>query len=187
MDSNKFYLTKSKYEALLEEIKYLDGEGNTLMTKLLASSPGSGMGRPNDLPAHVMAGEMMGYAQEIKTIVRRAEIIDDIREIENDPNKITLGSTACVLYHGDEDPVEYTILGQKEVDLKLGRISCFSPIGAALLGKRKGELVSTSTPGSMREVRIKIVDVQRRSLDFQYGPTAWKDKLERELMQQTNL
>ena len=182
MENNKFYITKAKYEAYLDEIKYLEaGDGSRLLAKLLASSPGSGMGRPNDLPAHILAGEMMGYLQEIKIIVRQAFIIDEIREKDKDPDRVLVGSTVCVQYEDEDETVEYTILGQKEVDTSQGKISCLSPIGSALIGKCKGELVVTKTPGSFREIRMKVLDVQRRSLEFDYGPSTWKEKLERAL------
>lgn len=182
MDTNKFYLTNAKYNALLEEIKYLEGEGNMLMARLLALSPSSGMGRPNDLPAHIMAGEMMGYLQEIKAIVHQAEIIDQIRDADPDMDKVVLGSTVFVQYDEDDEIVEYTILGQKEVDLSRGKLSCFSPVGAALLGKRKGDRVVTRTPGSFRDICMQIMNVERKSLDFNYPATSWKEKLERELL-----
>lgn len=182
MDNRKFYLTQAKYESLLDEIKYLEGEGNVLLAKLLASSPGSGMGRPNDLPAHILAGEMMGHLKEIKAIVKYAEIIEEIRDQNDEIDKITLGSTASVQYEGEVEVVEYTILGRKEVDLKLNRISCFSPIGSALLDKHKGETASLKLPRSDQEIKLQILDIQQKPLDFEYGPTVWKDKLEYALM-----
>lgn len=183
MENNKIYVTQAKYDSFLEEIDFLEkGEGGEMLAKLLASSPGSGMGRPNDLPAHILAGEMMGYLQEIKTIVRKAEIIDVIRARDLDTDKVVLGSTVGVKYEDEDEIVEYTILGQKEVDISQGRISCFSPIGNALLGKRKGDIISTNTPGSIQEIRFCIVRIDRRPLDFNYGISAWKQKLENALM-----
>jgi transcription elongation GreA/GreB family factor len=183
METDKHYLTKAKYQALNEEIKYLEkGEGSRLLAQLLASSPGSGMGRPNDLPAHVMAGELMGYLQDIKAIIHNAVIIDDLRDQIDEAHEINIGDTVSVQYAGEDEFEQYTILGPKEVDLSLGRISCHSPMGAALLGKRKGEVVAFQPPNASREVEMRVVDIRRLPLNFTYGVSIWKDKLERALM-----
>jgi len=182
MEYDKYYLTLAKYKAYLAEIKLLEiGEGSNLLARLLASSPGSGMGRPNDLPAHIIAGEMRGYLQEIKTVVRKAEIIDEFREMELNPNEVALGRTVSVQYEGENEVVEYTLLGQKEVDLSKGRISCFSPIGEALMGKSNGETIVAKMPGSGGDIRMKILNIENRSLDFKYEINAWKEKLEQTL------
>jgi len=186
MDQEKFYITNAKYKSLEEELRYLEvGEGSMLLAKLLASSPGSGMGRPNDLPAHVLAGELLGYVQEIKSIIRKAVIIDEIREQEDDVNKVILGSTVYVQYDEDDEIEEYTILGQKEADMRFNRISCFSPIGSALIGKRKGENVIANLTDSNRLINMKLLDVKRNSLEFDYGVSTWKERLERALMMET--
>lgn len=185
MDPNKFYLTNVRLEAFKKEIEYLEGEGSVLLAKLLASSPGSGMGRPNDLPAHILAGEVMGYLHDIKAIVRQAVIIDELRDESSDPDKVVVGSTVSVVYEGDPEVVEYTILGQKEVDIDEGRISCLSPIGSALLGCRKGDEISVKLNEQTRPVRMKVLKVERKPLDFEYSTDYWKDRIEQALLMET--
>ena len=178
---DKVYLTRAKYNAYLEEIKYMEGEGGQLMAKLLASSPGSGMGRPNDLPVHQMASEFRGYLHEIKNIVNCAVIIDDLRDESTNLEEVVIGCTVVVRYEGDEEVEEYTILGKHEVDPSKGRISCWSPIGSSLLGKRKGDRVVIELSPS-REVRMVVEEVKRMSLSFDYPCTNWKCRLELALM-----
>ena len=183
MENQKFYLTRAKYDTLLKEIQYLEkGEGSELLAKLLASSPGSGMGRPNDLPAHVLAGEIMGYLKETKTIISHSILIDEYRTYEEDHNMVIIGSTVSVHFEMDPETIEYTILGQKEVNISLNRISYLSPIGSAIIGKMKGDYVLFTPPESNRQINIKIDNVERKPLDFQYSESDWKDKLERALL-----
>lgn len=176
MDKNKHYLTRARYNAYLEEIGYMEGGGAKLLAKLLASSPGSGMGRPLDLPAHQIAREYQGRLQEIKAIVRSAVIIDDLRDEVEDLDEVKVGCTLTIRYE-DGAVEEYTILGRHEIDIERGKISFWSPVGSALLGKRKGD-----TALVRREMRVTIEEVGRLSLDFDYPSTSWEKRLERALM-----
>ena len=58
----------------------------------------------------------------------------------------------------DED-LEYTIVGSTEVDLANNKISNESPIGAALLGAKKNEVVEANTPGGI--VKLKVLSITK--------------------------
>jgi transcription elongation GreA/GreB family factor len=176
MDKSKSYITRARYNAYLEEIEYMEGEGTDLLARLLASSPGSGMGRPLDLPAHQMAAEYQGYLQEIRAIVNSAVIIDDLRDEVENLEEVAVGCTVIIKYE-DDGVEEYTILGSREVDIEHGKISFGSPVGAALLGRRKGDTVLIRP-----EMRVTIEEVRRLSLELDYPSTSWKKRLERALM-----
>ena len=51
----------------------------------------------------------------------------------------------------------YQIVSEKEADLKLGKISVTSPIGAGLLGKTVGDVAEVQVPAGL--VRFKIEDI----------------------------
>jgi transcription elongation GreA/GreB family factor len=172
IDKNKHYLTQARYSAYLKEIEYMEGEGAKLLAKLLASSPGSGMGRPLDLPAHQMAREYQGHLQETRAIVKSAVIIDDLRDEVEDLEEVAIGCTVAIRYE-DNGVEEYTILGRHEVNIEQGRISFRSPVGSALLGSHKGDTVLIRP-----EVRVVIEKVRRLSLNFDYPSTGWKKRLE---------
>gem|GEM_PF-1041357 len=179
LDRRTHYLTRAKHNALLREIDYMQGEGRSLLADLLGSSPGSGMGRPNDLPVHQMAGEFMGHLQDIKSIVDNAVIIDDLRDSVPESSGISVGWTVTVRYNGEDELETYTILGRHEVDVAEGKISCWSPIGSALIGKRKGDSAALRLESSGRQVRISIEEATKLSLDFDYSRTNWRERLER--------
>ena len=68
-----------------------------------------------------------------------------------------IGSTVAVEKEGDKKTEIYTIVGSEEVDIASKHISNESPLGKALIGKRKGEIVSAYTPKGI--VRYHIIDV----------------------------
>ena len=53
----------------------------------------------------------------------------------------------------DED-VTYTIVGSTEVNLAENKISNESPVGAALLGKKKNDMVEVKTPGGIAKYKV---------------------------------
>jgi len=54
--------------------------------------------------------------------------------------------------------VTYEIVGTFETDLAAGRISAASPVGRAVLGRRRGETALVETPGG--QLRLKIVAIE---------------------------
>lgn len=97
----------------------------------------------------LMDGEIMRLEQ----ILRTAEIIENTGTTD----EVTLGCTVTIREDGyDEDEV-YTIVGAAEANPRDGKISAKSPIGAALLHRRKGDKVKVSTPDGT--VKFKIIKI----------------------------
>lgn len=82
-----------------------------------------------------------------------------IIEDEASTHAVSLGNTVVVkdMEFGDED--EYRIVGTTEADINAGKISNESPLGQALIGKKKGEIVKVVTP-SGAVVEYKIIDIK---------------------------
>ncbi|MEK9183865.1 MAG: GreA/GreB family elongation factor, partial [Patescibacteria group bacterium] len=75
--------------------------------------------------------------------------------------KIQVGSTVVAR---KEDPsnqegktCQYNVVGQEEADISAGKISHQSPLGNALIGKKKGDSVVINAPGG--KVKYKIIDL----------------------------
>ncbi len=179
VDEDRIYLTRARYNAYLEEIEYMESEGRETVAQLLSAHTVTGTSRHHSLLVEQLAGEFSGYLQRIKTLVYDPVIIDDVRDAEPDEGEVSIGCTVVVQYEDDDELEEYTILGRYEVDLKLQKISCWSPIGAALLGKRVGDKVVVELGDPPREIQMEIKEVKRLPLDFEYAPHAWKERLAR--------
>jgi transcription elongation factor GreA len=98
-----------------------------------------------------------GRIQYLENLLRNATIIDENGEAGL-PLEVQPGTEVTVQANG-EPPETYRIVGAAEVDPRNGRISNESPLGAALLGHRKGDHVRVHTPAGDWEV--KIVDIAR--------------------------
>jgi transcription elongation factor GreA len=90
----------------------------------------------------------------LENLLRSATIIDE-DEI-GDLSEVQPGTTVTIQMEG-EPPETYQIVGAAEADPRNGRISNESPMGAALLGRRKGDVVYVQTPGGEWKVTIKKI------------------------------
>ncbi len=91
---------------------------------------------------------------QVEEMLKYAQVVD---AESVDPNVVSVGKTITYTEVGTDDPETYTIVGSDESDPLNGKISNDSPIAQALLGKKKGETVSITTPGGKFDVVINEV------------------------------
>ena len=89
---------------------------------------------------------------QLEKMLRNAEVID---EEEGAKDTISLGTTVTVLDVEFDEEMEYTIVGSAEADPMNGRISNESPVGMALLGHKKDDIIMIGTPDG--EVEFKVL------------------------------
>ena len=92
----------------------------------------------------------------INDLIARANVID-VTKIEND-GKVIFGSTVKVQDLESNKQITYKLVGQDEADILKNLIFFKSPIGKALIGKNKGDIVSVNTPSGERNFEIKNVE-----------------------------
>ena len=100
-------------------------------------------------------GRVESEIQMIEETLRQAIIVDS-NKINKDV--VHVGSTVKVLDLEFNEEMVYKIVGTIESDPDRGYISNESPIGKALMGKKKGETVEIKTPGGSFKVKITSVD-----------------------------
>lgn len=93
---------------------------------------------------------------KLESMLRNAKLIDD-EEISTDV--VTLGSKVVVKDLEYDEEMEYTIVGSAEADPFNGKISNESPVGSALLGKKKGDIVEVQVPDG--SIKYKIISITR--------------------------
>lgn len=88
---------------------------------------------------------------DLENKLRNVKIID---EDEIDTKTVQVGNTVQVLDMEYDEKIDYTIVGSEEADLLENKISNESPIGKALLGKKKNEVVEVEAPGGLLSFKI---------------------------------
>ncbi|RVU70063.1 MULTISPECIES: transcription elongation factor GreA [Lactobacillus] len=91
---------------------------------------------------------------QVEEMLKYAQVVDADAVA---PDEVAVGKTVTYTEVGTDDPETYTIVGSDESDPLNGKISNDSPIAQALLGKKKGDTVSITTPGGKFDVVINEV------------------------------
>lgn len=156
MASEQAYLTKQGETDLRNELKELVEVKRPELAQRLKEAIAQGDLKENAdyHDAKEQQGFIEGRIQHIEAILRNATIIKD-----NGPSdEVRIGSTVFIREDGTDEDEEYKIVGSAEANPRERKISQKSPIGAALLGEKKGRKVKVSTPDG--PVKFKIIDVR---------------------------
>ncbi len=96
---------------------------------------------------------------DLEASLKIARVIDD-NELSSDT--VSIGMHVRILADGDdpEDAEEYDITGSTEADVDLNRISDESPVGAALVGRKVGDVAEITLPNG-NVVVYKVLSVSR--------------------------
>ena len=101
-------------------------------------------------------GLIEGRIIMINDLIARANVID-VTKMDND-GKVIFGSTIKVQDLDTKKTISYKLVGQDEANIKENLIFFKSPIGKALIGKNKGDLVTVNTPSGERNFEIMSVE-----------------------------
>ena len=101
-------------------------------------------------------GLVEGRVLAINDLIARANVID-VTKIDND-GKIIFGSTVKVQDLETNKEISYRLVGQDEADITKNLIFFKSPIGKALIGKNKDDIVTAKTPSGERNFEIRNVE-----------------------------
>jgi transcription elongation factor GreA len=71
---------------------------------------------------------------------------------------ITFGATVTLVDEDTDEKKAWQIVGETEADAKAGRISITSPLGKALIGKKKGASVEVNTPKGAKAYEVLKIE-----------------------------
>jgi transcription elongation factor GreA len=94
-----------------------------------------------------------GRIIELERKIKNAKIISE-HDAKKTGKEVNVGSHVTVREAGDEDSATYTIVGATEADPFDHKISNESPLGKAMLGQTKGDVVKVPTPSGVLEYEI---------------------------------
>lgn len=143
-----------KLEAELEELRTVRRRENSERLKVAIS-----YGDISENSEYDSAKEEQAFIEgriiELNQMIKTAKIID---ENDKKTGRVTLGATVVIEDLVPETPEDkeqtYTIVGTTEADPMEGRISNESPIGAAILNRKVGTVVTVRTPLGDRQYKI---------------------------------
>ncbi len=153
-DTNTEYLSQEKFEELTKELDYL----KTVRRKEIAESLeyARSLGDLSENAEYQEARDLQAATEErikkLETILQTARIVSPKKS-----EAVTLGSKVTIQKEGDKEPHQYEIVGSEEANMLERKISHLSPLGEAMMGKKKNEKFSFETPNGKQA--YKIVEV----------------------------
>ncbi len=102
------------------------------------------------------AKERQGFVEariaDIQTKLAKAEVVDPAG-VKSE--KVVFGATVTIQDLEADKEVTYQLVGVDEANIKEGKLSVFSPLGRAMIGKKKSDVIEVQSPKGDKEYEIK--------------------------------
>ena len=158
MEEKEVILTQEGFDKLEEQLNYLKTEKRTEIAERIKIARGFGDLSENaeyDEAKNAQAENEQAIA-DLENKLRNAKIIDS-KEI--DTKTVQVGNLVKLLDLEFDEEVLYTIVGSTEVNLAENKISNESPMGKALIGRKKGETIEVDAPAGI--IKFKILAIKK--------------------------
>ena len=156
MGDKEFLLTQEGYDNLVKQLEYLKTEERYAIAERIKVALGFGDLSENSEYDEAKNAQAANEAKiaELEEKVKYAKIID---ESEIDTKTVQVGNIVKVLDMEFDEEETYTIVGSTEVDLSENKISNESPVGQALLGRKKNDVVEVKAPAGIIKMKILAI------------------------------
>lgn len=156
--SEVMYVSKEAFEKMKEELHHMKSVERPAASRAIAEAREKGDLKEN--AEYDAAKEHQGILEAkmklLETQVASARVVDPTNI---DLSKVSVMTKVTITNMGTKKTVTYQIVGEKEADLKAGKISVGSPIGKGLLGKAKGEIAEVQAPTGIIKFRVEEIGI----------------------------
>lgn len=149
--SSENFLTQEKFDEIKEELERL----TTVTRKEIAESLeyARSLGDLSENAEYQAARELQAATEErirrLEGLIKSAVIVSEKKK-----GVVGFGSQVTICKKGDKEKHTYMIVGSEEADMRDKKISHLSPLGEALMNRKKGETFGFKTPSGMQEYTI---------------------------------
>ena len=157
-EKKEVILTQEGYDKLEEELNFLRTEKRAEIADRIKVALGFGDLSENSEydEAKTAQAENETRIVELEDKLRHAKIIDQ-KDINTET--VQVGNIVRVLDMEFDEKIEYQIVGSTEVNLAENKISNESPLGAALLGAKRNNVVEVNAPAGV--MKYKILSIKK--------------------------
>jgi len=153
------YYTEEGLQRLKDELLELQTKERARITKEIADARDKGDLSEN--AEYDAAKDAQGMLEmrisQLEVVVGNARVM---KEENVDLSKVSILSTVKIRNKKNGMEVKYTLVSEKEADLKAGKISYESPIGKGLLNKKIGEIAEVKAPAGMLEFEVLDITLE---------------------------
>jgi transcription elongation factor GreA len=161
--SQAVWLTQEAYDKLKNELDHLQGPGRAAIAQKIAQAREEGDLRENGgyHAARDEQGQLEARIRQLTDMLHRAQV----GEAPTNADEVAPGMKITIAFDGDESDTDTFVLGSRELlglDESVDATNVYSPqspLGAAILGKRRGDDVSYAAPNG-RSINVTVVKVE---------------------------
>lgn len=156
MQEGKEYVTKGKLEQLEEELKELKTVKRKEVAEQLEYARSLGDLSENAEYQEAREGQARVEARirQIEDMLKRVEILP---EGKHSTDVVDVGSVVTIEKTKNKEQTTYEIVGPEEADVTENKVSYQSPLGSALIEKKKGDQFDFETPKG--KVKYKVIKI----------------------------
>ena len=152
------YLSKRRYDEIAAELDYLINEVYPQVRETVAETGSQGDRSEN--AGYREARRRLG--RTISRIRFLQKVLENSRVIDPDAlpkDRVCLLSKVEFTNLSTDTRMKFEIVSPHEMNLEAGKISLKSPIGAALMGKKVGDIAEARTPSGTLRLRIESITI----------------------------
>ena len=156
LPAGKSYLTPAGAERMRNELRDLRLKQRPELTKVIGWAAANG-DRSENGDYTYNKKKLREVDRRIRFLSKRLESAEVVDPLLVKTDEVRFGATVTIR-NEDDQLKTYSIVGVDEVELQRGRISFASPLGAALMKAKVGDLVPFRSPRGVQE--IEVVEIQ---------------------------
>ena len=148
-------VSQEKFDEMIKELENLKTVRRTEIAKNLEYA--RSLGDLSENAEYQEARDLQAATEErikkLEELVKTTTILTDGKK----KSEVSFGSKVSIKKEGVAEMHEYTIVGSEEADMRVKKLSHVSPLGAALMGKKKGDIFTFETPAGKQTYAIEKV------------------------------
>lgn len=148
-------VSQEKFDEMVKELEHLKTVRRTEISKNLEYA--RSLGDLSENAEYQEVRDLQAATEErikkLEDLVRNTTIITDGKK----KNEVGFSSKVSIKKDGSDEVHEYTIVGSEEADMRVKKLSHVSPLGAALMGKKKGDTFTFETPAGKQTYTIEKI------------------------------
>ncbi|PZX61458.1 transcription elongation factor GreA [Hydrotalea sandarakina] len=152
------YVTKETFEKMREELQRMKTVDRPAAARAIAEAREKGDLKENAEydSAKEAQGLLEARIKQLEGIIANSKIVDPE---SIDTSRVAVLTKVTVLNMATKKTFTYQIVGEKEANLKEGKISASSPIGKGLLGKSVGEIAEIQAPAGVIKFKVEHITI----------------------------
>ncbi len=158
MSETNVYVTQETFDKMREELHRMKSIDRPAASKAIGEAREKGDLKENAEydSAKEAQGMLESKIKQLEASISNSKIVDPNTI---DTSKVTILTKVTITNQATKKTITYQLVGEKEADLKAGKISASSPIGKGLIGKKIGEIAEIQAPNGIMKFMVDNITI----------------------------